>query len=246
MITIRKAADRGSFDFGWLDTRHTFSFGDYHDPAHMGFRSLRVLNEDRVKPGQGFGTHGHRDMEIITWVLSGGLEHKDSLGTAGVLKPGDVQRMSAGTGIRHSEYNASDRDPVHFLQIWIVPDRQGAPPRYEDRHFPLEERRNRLRLIVSQDEAEGSLSLYRDVRVYAMTLEAGKEVSRDIGPGRGVWVQAASGALELGQGSPGDGKGAEAAESVVLTAGDGASLTGTKRLVLRARQEAEVLVFDLG
>lgn len=241
MISVRKAAERGSFDFGWLDTRHTFSFGDYYDPAHMGFRSLRVLNEDRVKPGQGFGTHGHRDMEILTWVLSGALEHKDSLGTVGVLKPGDAQRMSAGSGIRHSEYNSSAKDPVHFLQVWIVPDKQGVAPRYEDRHFPLADRRNALRLIASPDEAEGSLSLYRDARVYATVLEAGKEASLDIGQGRGVWVQAARGELAL-EAAPADGGGTERA---VLAAGDGASLTGAKRVTLKAKSDAEALVFDL-
>lgn len=241
MITLRKAADRGRFDFGWLDTRHTFSFGEYMDPAHMGFRSLRVVNEDRVKPGQGFGTHGHRDMEILTWVLSGALEHKDSLGTVGVLKPGDAQRMSAGTGIRHSEYNASDKEPVHFLQVWIIPDAKGVPPRYEDRHFPLADRRNALRLIASPDEADGSLSLHRDARVYATVLDAGREVSLDIGQGRGVWVQAARGSATLAIAAAGGGGSAR----TELSAGDGAAITGGERLDLRPGSEFEALVFDL-
>lgn len=174
MITTRKAADRGHFDFGWLDTRHTFSFGEYADPRHMGFGPLRVINEDRVRAGEGFGTHGHRDMEILTWVLSGALEHKDSLGSVGVLKPGIAQRMSAGTGIRHSEYNHSPTEDVHFLQIWIVPAVRGAEPRYEDREFPSEGRRDRLQLLASPDAADGSLSLHQDARVYVAALGGGE------------------------------------------------------------------------
>jgi redox-sensitive bicupin YhaK (pirin superfamily) len=250
VIAVRKAADRGRFDFGWLDTRHTFSFGEYRDERHMGFRSLRVINEDRVRPGGGFGTHGHRDMEILSYVLSGALEHKDSLGSTGVLRPGDVQRMSAGSGVRHSEYNHSGSEEVHFLQVWILPDRRGAPPRYEDRRFPLEGRTNRLQLIASPDAADGSLSLYQDARVYAAVLEAGKEISLELGKGRGAWVQVARGGLSVGHGfTEADGAAAGgmecAGEWAPLEAGDGAALEGERRIVLRADADAEALIFDL-
>src|SRR5467141_2064604 len=167
MITIRKAGERGRVDHGWLDTRHTFSFADYHDPDHMGFRGLRVLNEDRVQPGQGFPTHGHRDMEIISYVLAGALEHKDSMGTGSVIRPGDVQRMSAGSGVRHSEFNPSLGNPVHFLQIWIQPDQQRIEPSYEEKRFDSGEKRGRLRLIASPDRADGSVLIHQDARVYA-------------------------------------------------------------------------------
>lgn len=246
MITLRKAEARGRFDFGWLDTRHTFSFGEYHDPAHMGFRTLRVINEDRVKPGQGFGTHGHRDMEILSYVLAGELHHKDSQGNVGTLKPGWVQRMSAGTGIMHSEFNGSGNEVVHFLQIWILPAQRGIAPRYEDREFPREERKNRLRLIASPDGEAGSLTLEQDARVYATVLDAGKEVSLGLAPGRAAWVQAARGEIALGHGfSPGK-DGIECAGAwTPLRAGDGAALEGESRLSLRAEAEAEFLVFDL-
>lgn len=237
MITVRAAAERGRFDFGWLDTRHTFSFGEYLDPRHMGFGSLRVLNEDRVEAGQGFGSHGHRDMEILSYVLSGELSHKDSEGNSGVIKPGDVQRMSAGTGIRHSEFNASTTEPVHFLQIWILPDRMGATPRYEDRAFPADRKRNRLCLLASPDAADGSLSLYQDVRVYATLLEPGREVSLDLAEGRRAWVQVARGQVSLEP--AGEGRAA-------LAAGDGASLEEVRRFNLRAESAAEALLFDLG
>ena len=237
MITVRKKTDRGHFDFGWLDTNHTFSFGEYHDPQNMGFRSLRVLNEDRVQAGQGFGRHGHRDMEILSYVLSGELSHEDSEGNKGVIRNGDVQRMTAGTGIMHSEFNASKKEPVHFLQIWIQPDKKGAPPRYEDRSFPLEKRKNRLCLIASPDEAEGSLSLHQDARAYATVLDAGKAVTLETAEGRGFWVQAAKGRIHI--------EGATAAEGATLEAGDGAGLQGERKLVLRAETDAEALVFDL-
>lgn len=237
MITVRAAADRGHFDFGWLDTRHTFSFGEYLDPRHMGFGSLRVLNEDRVKPGQGFGAHGHRDMEILSYVLSGELSHKDSEGNSGVINPGDVQRMSAGTGIRHSEFNASPTEPVHFLQIWILPDRRGVTPRYEDRAFPADRKRNRLCLIASPDGAEGSLSIHQDVRVHATLLDTGREVSLDLAEGRRAWVQVARGRVSLEP--AGEGR-------TVLAAGDGGSLEGIRRFNLRAESAAEALLFDLG
>ena len=234
MIATRKSAQRGHFDFGWLDTRHTFSFGEYHDPAQMGFRSLRVINEDRVQPGKGFGNHGHRDMEILSYVLSGELSHKDSQGNTGVIRNGDVQRMSAGTGIMHSEFNASAAEPVHFLQIWIQPDTRGIAPRYEDRSFPIEKRRNRLCLIASPDGAEGSLSIQQDARAYAAVLDAGAEVTLEVAEGRGIWVQAARGKVRV-----------EAGERTLLEAGDGAALQDEPKLVIHAETAAELLLFDL-
>ena len=231
MIRVRKAEDRGRFDFGWLDTRHTFSFGDYLDPDHMGFHSLRVINEDRVKPDKGFGTHGHRDMEILTWVLSGALEHRDSLGTHGVIRPGDAQVMSAGTGIRHSEFNASGSDVVHFLQIWILPERNGLTPRYDQLAFTDAELRNRLRLIASPDGSEGSVKLFQDVRVFAARLDAGREISVGLGRGRAGYLQVAGGSVAL------DGQ--------ILHAGDGACIEGEPDLSLAAVSPSEVLFFDL-
>lgn len=225
----------------------------------MGFRSLRVINEDRVKPQQGFGAHGHRDMEILSYVLSGELSHKDSEGNTGVIRPGDVQRMSAGAGIRHSEFNDNAAETAHFLQVWIMPDRRGVAPRYEDRNFPVEKRSNRLCLIASPDEAEGSLSIYQDARVYATVLEPGAEVTLDLEEGRGVWVQAAKGALSVGHGftaapgtvgatSPTEAGGLIlgcAGEWTELAAGDGAALQGERKISLRAESAAEALVFDL-
>jgi hypothetical protein len=233
MITIREADERGRFDQGWLDTRHTFSFAGYHDPAHMGFRALRVINEDRVVAGEGFGTHGHQDMEIVSYVLTGALAHKDSTGGHGVLRPGEVQRMSAGTGVRHSEYNASKDEIVHFLQIWIVPDRAGHPPSYEQKRFPDAEKKGRLRLVASPDAADGSLSVHQDARVYATILGDGEEVRLALAPGRHAWVQAARGELTV-NGKP-------------LGAGDGAALSDEATLVLAGRGAAggEALVFDL-
>jgi len=246
MITLRKAESRGRFDFGWLDTRHTFSFGEYVDPAHMGFRTLRVLNEDRVKAGQGFGTHGHRDMEILSYVLAGELQHKDNQGNIGSLKPGWVQRMSAGTGIMHSEFNGSKNEAVHFLQIWILPAKKGIAPRYEDREFPREDRMNQLRLIASPTGEAGSLTLEQDVRVYATLLEAGKEVELPLATGRAAWVQIARGDVAVGHGFSKGKDGIECAgEWTPLRAGDGAALEGEARLSLRAETEAEMLVFDL-
>src|SRR3954454_7140028 len=188
MIQIRRAADRGHFDHGWLDTRHTFSFGDYHDGRHMGFRSLRVINEDRVQPGQGFGTHGHRDMEIISYVLEGGLAHRDSMGNGSVIEPGDVQRMSAGTGVTHSEYNASDRDPVHFLQIWIEPDVRGGKPGYEEKRFEPADKRGKLRLIASPDGRDGSTTIQQDAYLYAALVDGDEILTHRAAAGRRTYV----------------------------------------------------------
>ena len=231
MMTIRRAEERGRSDLGWLDSRHTFSFADYHDPAHMGFRALRVINDDRVAGGGGFGTHPHRDMEIVSVVLDGALQHRDSLGTGSVIRPGDVQRMSAGTGIRHSEFNASPTEPVRFLQIWILPERPGLPPGYEQKAFPAAERRNRLRLVASPDGRDGSLTLHQDVRLYAAALAAGAKVAYAPAAGRHVWVQVARGALTL--------------NGQALREGDGAALSGEPALELAADAEAECLLFDL-
>ncbi len=233
MITVRPSGARGHFDHGWLDTRHTFSFADYHDPAHMGFRALRVINEDRVRPGEGFGTHGHRDMEILSYVLSGALAHQDSTGGGGVLRPGEVQRMSAGTGVMHSEFNGSKEEPVHFLQIWIVPDRAGHRPSYEQKAYPEAERRGRLRLVASPDGAEGSTTLHQDARVYATLLAPGERAEHALAAGRHAWVQVARGELAL--------------NGTALRAGDGAAVSDERALALVAagKETAEVLVFDL-
>jgi redox-sensitive bicupin YhaK (pirin superfamily) len=233
MITTRRSEERGHFDHGWLDTRHTFSFADYHDDAHMGFRALRVINEDRVQPGEGFPPHGHRDMEILSYVLRGALAHEDSTGGKGVLHPGEVQRMSAGTGVRHSEFNGSRVEPLHFLQIWILPDRAGHSPSYEQKPFPDAEKRGRLRLLASADGAEGSLTLHQDARVYATILAGAESVRHALFPGRHAWVQVARGELRV------NGK--------VLRAGDGAALSGEREVVLAGSgsEPAEALLCDL-
>src|SRR5882724_1405845 len=197
MIVTRPAAERGHFDHGWLDTSHTFSFASYHDPRQMGFRALRVINEDRVKPGEGFGTHAHRDMEILTWVLEGALGHKDSMGNGSIIRPGDLQRMSAGTGVTHSEFNPSQAEPVHFLQIWILPERAGLPPSYEQRAFPTEEKRGKLRLVASRDGREGSVTIHQAVDLYTSLLAPGEVVTHLCTPGRYAWVQVARGSLML-------------------------------------------------
>lgn len=232
MLTLRPSASRGRFDHGWLDTAHTFSFGEYHDPAHMGFRSLRVLNEDRILPGHGFPTHPHRDMEILTYVLSGGLRHADSSGGGGVIRPGDLQRMSAGTGITHSEANASPTEPVHLLQIWILPERRGLVPGYEQRTFSDAERHGVLRLLASHDGRDGSVTVHQDLGLYGTLLEQGDRVEHTLGDGRHAWVQVAGGEAML------NGR--------RLSQGDGASLSGEPALTLVADSPAEVLVFDLG
>lgn len=232
MITIRPAQDRGTANFGWLDSRHTFSFGNYYDPNYMGFADLRVINEDKVSPGQGFGTHGHRDMEIISYVLQGALEHKDSLGTGSVIRPGDVQRMSAGTGIMHSEFNASKTDPVHFLQIWILPERKGIEPGYEQKTFPEAEKRGKLQLVGSRAGREGSITIHQDVDLYATLLQNGETVTHALAEGRVAWVQVVRGAVQLNGQS--------------LTAGDGAAIDQESHLTLQgAASEAEVLLFDM-
>ena len=232
MITVRRAAERGHADHGWLDTWHTFSFADYHDPRHMGWGALRVINEDVVAPGEGFPPHAHRDMEIITYVLAGALEHKDSLGTGSVIRPGDVQRMRAGTGVRHSEYNPSDREPVHLLQIWIEPARRGIAPGYEQKTFPEAERRGRLRVIASSDGADGSVTIQQDAAVYAAVLDKGETAVHALGDGRRAWLQVARGAVRL-NGQP-------------LAAGDGAAVSGERMLTIEAVERAEALLFDLG
>ncbi len=231
MITVRRSAERGHFDHGWLDTRHTFSFADYHDPAHMGFRSLRVINEDRVQPGQGFGMHPHRDMEIVSYVISGALAHQDSMGNGSTIRPGEVQRMSAGTGVVHGELNQSRTEPVHFLQIWILPARLGLPPGYEQKRFPEEERRGRLRLLASPDGAGGSVTIHQDVRLHATLLAPGQSVTHPLAEGRHAWVQVVRGEVEAG--------------GERLAEGDGAAVSGEPALALRGVKDAEVLVFDL-
>lgn len=231
MIQIRRSEERGHANHGWLDTHHTFSFADYEDAAHMGFRSLRVINEDHVAPGEGFPPHGHRDMEILTYVLEGGLQHRDSMGNGSVIRPGDVQRMSAGTGVTHSEFNACKKEPVHLLQIWILPARRGIAPGYEEKHFSEAERQGRLRLIASPDAAEGSVTVHQDARVYAGLLAPGASVKHPLGPGRHAWVQVARGKVRLGNES--------------LSAGDGVAVSDQANLILTAESPAEVLLFDL-
>ena len=231
MIQLRKSSERGHARHGWLDSRHTFSFADYQDPRQMGFRTLRVINEDRVEPGQGFGTHGHRDMEIVTYVLSGALEHRDSLGNGSVIRPGDVQRMSAGTGIEHSEFNASQSERVHFLQIWILPERTGLAPGYEQKHFDAASRRDALRLVASQDGRDGSVRVHQDVALYGALADAGQPLELPLRPGRHAWVQVARGALSL--------------NGVDLLAGDGAAASDERSLRLLAREPSEFLLFDL-
>jgi redox-sensitive bicupin YhaK (pirin superfamily) len=232
MLTIRPAQDRGIADFGWLDSRHTFSFGSYHDPKQMGFADLRVINEDKVTPGQGFGTHAHRDMEIISYVLEGALAHKDSIGTGSVMRPGDVQRMSAGTGIQHSEFNASSTEPVHFLQIWILPEQQGIQPSYEQKAFDEVEKRGTLRLVGSRDGRDGSITIHQDVSLYATVLQEGETVSHPLVEGRVAWLQVARGAVEV--------------NGQTLTAGDGAAIAQEAQITLQgAANDAEVLLFDM-
>ena len=230
MIKLRPASERGHANHGWLESHHSFSFADYYDPNHMGFRALRVINEDRVQPGRGFGTHPHRDMEIISYVLEGGLEHRDSLGTGSVIRPGDVQRMSAGTGVTHSEFNTSQTELVHFLQIWLLPTKTGIQPSYEQKSF-ADSLQSGLRVVASPDARDGSLTLHTDAVLYAGRLEQGAAVSLPVARGRHAWVQAVRGALHL------NGK--------ELNAGDGAALSDEASVELRALSAGELLVFDL-
>jgi redox-sensitive bicupin YhaK (pirin superfamily) len=230
-ISIRSGESRGHANHGWLDSFHSFSFAHYYDPKHMGFGPLRVINEDRVQPGAGFDTHGHSDMEIISYVLEGALEHKDSLGTGSVIRPGDVQRMSAGTGIRHSEFNHSKIEPLHFLQIWIIPESKGLKPSYEQKSFKDDEKRGKLRLIASRDGRSGSVTIHRDVDVYATLLSPGQTVTYKLPAGRGAWIQVARGAAVF------NGK--------LLKAGDGVAIDAPDTLQIQGEQEAEIILFDI-
>ncbi len=231
MIQVRKAAERGHFDHGWLDTYHTFSFADYYDPAHMGFRSLRVINDDRVAPGQGFGMHGHRDMEIVTYVLDGALEHQDSMGNGSIIRAGELQRMTAGTGVRHSEFNPSHTEWVHLYQIWLLPQRKGLTPSYEQLAVAEDEKRSRFRLVASPDGADGSLTIHQDARLYLAFLSPGERVTHEIKPGRAAWLQLLRGNVNvLGHD---------------LAAGDGVAVTDENAISVRATVPSEVLLFDL-
>lgn len=231
MITIRNANDRGHANHGWLDTYHTFSFSTYQDPQHMGFRALRVMNEDRVEPGQGFGTHPHRDMEIVTYVLEGALEHKDSMGNGEVLRPGEFQRMSAGTGITHSEFNPSETEPVHLYQIWLFPERRGIEPSYEQKKFADEQMRNRLRLVASREAAEGSLAIHQDARIFLSRIDAKQQVEHRLAQGRHAWLQVLRGSISL------NGRD--------LQTSDGAAVSDEPALTIQATKDAEIMLFDL-
>jgi len=231
MLTIRKAEDRGHANHGWLNTYHTFSFANYYEPKHMGFRALRVINEDRVSPGNGFGTHGHKNMEIITYVLEGALEHKDSIGTGSVIQPGEVQRMSAGTGILHSEFNHSKTESVHFLQIWLLPEKEGLPPSYEQRNFSPAKTPGKLHLVAARDGRNAAVTVHQDVDLYAAVLEPGDRVSHSLQSQRHAWVQVARGAITL--------------NGLSLDKGDGAAISEETDVVIEATTDAEILLFDL-
>lgn len=232
MIAVRPAAERGHFAIDWLDSWHSFSFGHYYDPRHMGFRALRVINDDRIAPGGGFPTHGHNDMEIVTYLLDGAIAHKDSLGTGSIIRPGEVQRMTAGTGIRHSEFNPSDSEPTRLLQIWLLPERNGLKPGYEQTAFPAEERQGKLRLVASPDAADGSVTIHTDARLYAGLLAAGDKVEHGFAAGRHGWLQVARGEVDLA--------------GHKLVEGDGVAFAGEPGLTLTGRAPgAEVLLFDL-
>lgn len=231
MLTVRKADERGHASWGWLDTHHTFSFADYYDRDHMGFRALRVINDDRVAAGAGFPTHPHRDMEIITYVLDGAVAHRDSMGTGSVIRAGEVQRMSAGTGVTHSEYNESKTAPLHLLQIWLVPERRGLPPSYEQKAFADEERSGKLRLVASPDGTDGSVTVHQDVKLYSTLLTPGQRVEHTLAPGRHAWIQVAKGAVTV--------------NGQLLDTGDGAAISDETTLVLEGEQDANVLLFDL-
>jgi len=231
MIKIRRADARGHFDFRWLNTFHTFSFGDYYDPSFMGFRSLRVINEDFVRGGRGFPTHGHRDMEIITYILSGALEHRDSMGNGSIIRPGDVQRMSAGTGVTHSEANPSREEAAHLLQIWILPAEPGLAPSYEQKAFTEDQKQGRLCLVAAADGREGSVTVHQDASVYASVLSKDAEVVHSLTPGRHAWLQVARGEVTL--------------NGELLNQGDGAAISAEEKIAIRGRENAEVLLFDL-
>ena len=231
MITIRKSQDRGHAEHGWLDSYHSFSFADFYDPKWMGFRSLRVINEDRVAAAQGFGSHPHRDMEIITYVVRGAVAHKDSTGSEGVVKRGDVQTMSAGAGVRHSEFNASQNEDLRLLQIWVMPQAEGIKPGYAQRHFPDSEKRNTLRLIAAPANENGALPIQQDVRLYASLLDAGKTVEHHLAKDRGAWVQIVDGAIDV--------------NGVHMTSGDGAAIEDVETLQIKAQADSEFLLFDL-
>jgi redox-sensitive bicupin YhaK (pirin superfamily) len=231
MITVRKSQERGHFDLGWLDTYHTFSFDQYYDPAHMHYRALRVINEDRVAPAKGFPTHSHRDMEIITYILSGTLEHRDSMGNGSEIRPGDVQRMTAGKGVAHSEFNPSPTESVHLLQIWIMPEAKNLTPSYEQVFFSEEERSGKLRLIAARDGADQAVTINQDARVYASVLDAGESIIQPCDPDRHFWLQVARGRLMVNE--------------VQVNQGDGAGISQEKQLLIAAQQPTEVLLFDL-
>ncbi|MDY7021527.1 MAG: pirin family protein [Cyanobacteriota bacterium] len=231
MITLRKSQERGQANFGWLNSQHTFSFGYYYNPKYQGFRSLRVINEDRVSPGSGFDTHGHRDMEILTYVLEGTLEHKDSTGTGTIIKSGEVQRMSAGTGILHSEFNPSSQDPVHFLQIWIIPNQTGLPPSHEQKAFNPRETSGQFQLIAAANPESGSLKIHQDVNLYAAIVPQGDRISHTLAPQRHAWIQVVRGTLLL--------------DDITLTSGDGVAISDQSQITLEATIEAEILLFDL-
>jgi redox-sensitive bicupin YhaK (pirin superfamily) len=231
MKTLRKSEERGHFDHGWLDTRHTFSFADYHDPAHMGFRALRVINEDEVAPARGFGAHPHRDMEILTWVVSGSVEHADSMGNRAIVRPGEIQRMTAGTGVTHSEINPSPTEPLHLLQIWIVPHERGLAPGYEQRSFQDSERKGRLLRIASPGDGDGSVRIHQDVSLYTSLLDAGDRVEHGFAPGRHAWLQVIRGDID--------------ASGARMRAGDGLAVSDEPSLAIQAREPSEILLFDL-
>jgi redox-sensitive bicupin YhaK (pirin superfamily) len=232
MIQVRKSIDRGAVNMGWLNAKHSFSFGHYYDPEHMGFGSLRVINEDRVQPGKGFAPHSHENMEIITYIIDGALEHKDNMGNGSVIRPGDVQRMTAGTGVQHSEFNHSPEDLVHLLQIWILPEADGLTPGYEEKRFPDADKTNRLRLVGSHDARDGSVKIHQDVDLFASVLREGSTLSHVFGPGRSGWLQIVRGKLKAGE--------------VTLDAGDGAAISRPDALEMTAVEDAEFLLFDMG
>ncbi|MDQ3820245.1 MAG: pirin family protein [Acidobacteriota bacterium] len=231
MIVVRKSEERGHFNHGWLNTYHTFSFDQYYDPRFMGFRSLRVINEDFVAPGRGFPTHGHRDMEIVTYVLEGALAHKDSMGNGSIIRPGEVQRMSAGTGVRHSEANPSDEEAVHLLQIWILPAEAGIEPGYEQKTFGDDEKRGRLRLVASPDGGEASVTIHQDARIFTSLLDDAQTVTHQLEPNRHAWVQVARGQVEV--------------NGQTLNQGDGAAASNESRLTITGKEPSEILLFDL-